>query len=253
MSQTIYKMAGRKDPFARIPNELLADDRVSWRAKGILSYLCGKPDGWKMRVADLCNHGTEGEFAVRSALKELRKAGYAQLCQVRENGKIKQWVWKVSDTAIFLDGGNQDVGKPDVGKRDHSKKESNKTDLKKKKTEATSAVADARSLSDFSAMWKPIAGTKQEKLSRVKRPKEYPSEREFDEYVDTSLLELGMGKRPDLYSTLCDRKWHHWDTVAHKWVPIRDWKCYVQALDEKMSKATAHDTSGVAFRMPHAR
>jgi hypothetical protein len=122
-----------------------------------------------------------------------------------------------------------------------------------KESKETADESAALSVSDYSAVWKPISGTKQEKLNRIRPPRDYPSELEFDEYVENSmLLELGQGKRADLYSTLCDRKWHHWDTVGHKWVPIRSWQNYIQALDEKMSKATAHDFSGKAFRMPHS-
>jgi len=101
MSQTIYKMAGSKDPFARIPHTMLEDDRLSWKAKGILAYLCGKPNGWKMRVSDIANHGTEGKHAIRAALNELRDAGYAEFHQSREHGIFKEGCGKVSDTPIF--------------------------------------------------------------------------------------------------------------------------------------------------------
>jgi hypothetical protein len=62
--------------FVQIDKAVFEDDRLSFKAKGILGYLLTKPDGWKVIVKDLCNHSTDGERAVYSGLNELRKYGY---------------------------------------------------------------------------------------------------------------------------------------------------------------------------------
>ena len=126
MSQNIIIMAKQRDPFARVTKSMLADSKISWRAKGILSYLLGKPSGWKLKISDVRKHGTEGERAVRSALKELRGHGYAELSAVRDGCRIVEWVWKVSDSPIFkkLDGRNAHLGATELdGRNEHVENE----------------------------------------------------------------------------------------------------------------------------------
>lgn len=238
----IYKMAGKLDPFARIPHTLLTDSRLSWKAKGILAYLCGKPDGWKMRVADLVKQGTDGKSAVRAALDELRAHGYAEYVQPRASkGAFLEGEWKISDSPIFSPLTDfRDAEKPDAGNRDHSKKELSKKYCRKKESKEskeTPSVEGARDVQEFDATWKPISGTKAEQLRVIRPPRDYPSERVFDEYIETAELDhIGMGKRGDLYGDLCDRKWQHWN--GRRWHAITDWRAYVAGLDAKMEEAT---------------
>jgi hypothetical protein len=67
------------------------DNRLSWKSKGILTYLLSKPDGWKVIVKDIVKHGIDGERAVYSALKELKKYGYYHKYPVREGQRIVRW------------------------------------------------------------------------------------------------------------------------------------------------------------------
>lgn len=81
----------------------------------MLTYLMGKPDDWKLRVTDLVNRGTDGKHSIRAALKELRAFGYASLVQIRDKGKVAEWVWKVSDSCVFSpDSDFQEVGFQEV-------------------------------------------------------------------------------------------------------------------------------------------
>ena len=144
---TIY-LHKTDDPFARIPKDLLNDKSLSWKAKGILSYLLGKKQGWKAQVQDIVNHGADGEEAVRSGLKELRTAGYAKLFRlVGEHGKAVEWVLKVADTPIFIKS-EPDPGKPASGKaRTWESQRLGNTDLSKKEEskieESKNVVANA--------------------------------------------------------------------------------------------------------------
>lgn len=86
-----------EDPFSRVNKDMLKDSVLSWKAKGILSYLLGQKQGWKAQVSDLVNKSKDGESSVRAGLKELRDNHYAKLEQLREAGKVKEWVLRVSD------------------------------------------------------------------------------------------------------------------------------------------------------------
>jgi hypothetical protein len=85
----IIRITKTTDPFARIPKTVLNDKRLSWRAKGILSYLLGKPKDWIVQTNDVINHSTEGRDAVRAAFKELQQCGYAVLINT---GNGREWL-----------------------------------------------------------------------------------------------------------------------------------------------------------------
>lgn len=88
----------RKDRFTTIDNEVLQNPLLSWRAKGILTYLVGKPKDWTTRVADLINRSTEGRDAVRTAIAELKDHGYMVTLLIRDDyGKIVDNETYVSD------------------------------------------------------------------------------------------------------------------------------------------------------------
>jgi len=74
----------RKERFTTIDNAPLNDPNLSWRAKGILTYLIGKPADWTVRIADLVNRSKEGRDAVRTAIQELKDSGYCVTVQKRD-------------------------------------------------------------------------------------------------------------------------------------------------------------------------
>lgn len=130
----IVRVSKREDPWARIPKAVLGDKSLSWKAKGLLSYLLGKPNDWKLRVGDLMKQSTDGEVAVYSGLNELRTAGYAILTSTpRVNGQFvgNDWVIYDSPHLGFPDAGKPDLDKPDLENLDLSKSEETKNDLTK--------------------------------------------------------------------------------------------------------------------------
>ncbi|WP_125705507.1 helix-turn-helix domain-containing protein [Lacticaseibacillus daqingensis] len=93
------KRAPRKQHFTIIPNAALEDDGLSFKARGLLSYMLSKSDDWVFYERELIEHTTEGRAAVRSALKELEACGYLIREQGRRNGGgFGNSVWTVFDT-----------------------------------------------------------------------------------------------------------------------------------------------------------
>jgi hypothetical protein len=79
----------KRRPFAvSVPVATLEDRRLSWRARGILVGLMGKPDGWDVRSDAIARDGKEGREAVRTALRELYAHGYIRIVRhySRETG-----------------------------------------------------------------------------------------------------------------------------------------------------------------------
>jgi hypothetical protein len=76
--------------YASIENKVLNDNRLSYRARGILVYLLSKPSGWSVRSEDVVNNGTEGRDSIRACFRELKKLRYARL--VPNPGGGSQWI-----------------------------------------------------------------------------------------------------------------------------------------------------------------
>lgn len=214
MSQNIQIIARREDPFARVTKSMLDDPRLSWRAKGIMAYLLGKPPEWKMRVADLTNHAPEGETATRRALNELRAFGYASLSQSRlSSGRMGEWVWKICDYPIFA----PDVEKPNPVapnpvNRHHSKKDENKNDLTKNSTKDDNFF-EKKAVVHFSQI-------------------EYPSESQLEEFIEENELDGLVNGRQDLHGDLVRADWR--DGKGRK---IKNWQAYITGLNETIINA----------------
>lgn len=79
------------------------DKRLTWEARGLLVYLLGKPDHWKVSTHALINEtvGTRkhsGRDSVRAILGELMSAGYMVRIVARaEQGKVAGYDYIVSE------------------------------------------------------------------------------------------------------------------------------------------------------------
>lgn len=111
-SRTIVRVQkNRENPYAMINKEIFNDDRLSWKAKGLIGYFLSKPDDWKIYVSDLIKRGKDGERAVRSGLKELEMCGYLENNSLRdERGRIIRWEKVVHEYPISPDHQNSNLG-----------------------------------------------------------------------------------------------------------------------------------------------
>jgi len=119
---SIIKTSFKEHPFAQIDKRMLENPALSWRAKGLLSYLLSKPDNWQIRTADLIAKSVEGRDAVYSILKELIKARYIITEQALVQGKfagVNYTVYEVPLTGLPYTVEPDPVA-PDPAKPDHS-------------------------------------------------------------------------------------------------------------------------------------
>lgn len=63
-------------PFSQTPNDVSNDPRLSWKAKGIWTYIQSKPDDWDFASDRMAKSATDGRDSTRSGLAELEKYGY---------------------------------------------------------------------------------------------------------------------------------------------------------------------------------
>lgn len=83
--QTIFRtIKNAENPFVMIDRRPLEDDKLSWKAKGVLAYLLSRPDNWIVRLGDLVKRSPDGVYAVRGAIKELKDAGHVSIREIRD-------------------------------------------------------------------------------------------------------------------------------------------------------------------------
>ena len=104
------------DPFTRVPNSAVNDDRLDLKARGLLLLMLSLPDHWVFRERNLADKAGVGREAVRSAMAKLIEAGYVVRRREAEGGKPPVVVTEVYDTAQTPN--LAEVGKPEVGKPD---------------------------------------------------------------------------------------------------------------------------------------
>jgi hypothetical protein len=103
--------APREDRFTVLNRSIIADDRLSYRALGLLVYLLDKPDNWRVEATDLGRGDSrEGRDAIRTALTELAERGY--LVRRRLRNDKGQWL---TETYLYETPGHTDDGFPGVG------------------------------------------------------------------------------------------------------------------------------------------
>lgn len=99
--KTIFRNASRAANFVQLPNDLVRDASLSFKARGVLCMLLSNIDTWKVHVGWIEEQGTEGREAVQGAVRELEAAGYMSHQQrQRELGKFSGSVWTVYDTPL---------------------------------------------------------------------------------------------------------------------------------------------------------
>ena len=66
-------------------NHHLKDKNLSFKAKGLLSYMLSLPDDWDYSLEGLCNIGKDNLTSVKTALKELKDNYYVKVNKLMPN------------------------------------------------------------------------------------------------------------------------------------------------------------------------
>lgn len=90
--------APRNVGFTTVQNDFIDDDRLSFRAKGVMIYILSKPDHWSISERHLADEGPDGRSAVATALKELETTGYLQRTRHRHDDGTFTWKSVVFET-----------------------------------------------------------------------------------------------------------------------------------------------------------
>ena len=87
-------------PFTQVPNNLLYNPDISFKAKGLWAYMSAKPDGWNFSADRIAEETKEERKAILAGLKELSKNGYIT-AKKKSDGRIEYTLhWEVARTSV---------------------------------------------------------------------------------------------------------------------------------------------------------
>lgn len=85
---TFFKRPKKIRDFTTLDCTVVRMPHLSWKAKGLHTYLMQLPEDWRLSLEDLINRSTDGRDSTKSAIKELEKAGLFLRKTIREKGKF---------------------------------------------------------------------------------------------------------------------------------------------------------------------
>lgn len=100
--QSRIRRGRKQNRFTTIDNEPLEKDTLSWKAKGILTYLMSKPEDWEVKLWQLKQASKDGRDSTEAGLRELIEHGYIKRTRLKDaKGRFCGYDYVVSDIAIF--------------------------------------------------------------------------------------------------------------------------------------------------------
>ena len=93
----------RPEKYTTVSNVHINDDRLSWKATALLTYLLSKPNDWTVYIKQLAKAKKDGIKAVYSGIKELKECGYIEHVFIRgEDGKMHHGEYIVHEEPIAI-------------------------------------------------------------------------------------------------------------------------------------------------------
>lgn len=96
---TVIRKA-KKDNYTIVSNEYIRNVNLSWKAKGLMTYLLHLPPTWKINTKHLEKQATDGRHSLKKALQELQEHGYLSHENIREKGKFSGHIWHIYEEPI---------------------------------------------------------------------------------------------------------------------------------------------------------
>lgn len=192
MSETYFVKQHRKENFTILDNTCIRDSNLSWKAKGVHTYLMSLPDDWKIHISEIVNHSCDGKAALYSAIQMLEHYGYIKkIRNRRKDGCFENTVYQIfeapeeiaSDAEVHPLSDFSDVDNPVLDNR--TLLTTNILNTDKQRTELTnsdckSETEQSVSESVFVNIIKSLFGG------------EYPFDKNFEEAVLKHLADAGV-------------------------------------------------------------
>jgi hypothetical protein len=82
--QSCFIREKKEKNFTVMSNYHLRSEKLSWKAKGVFSYLLSLPDDWVIYLSELKKHATDGRDSLRTAIKELEENGFISKKRIKD-------------------------------------------------------------------------------------------------------------------------------------------------------------------------
>ncbi|WP_245336571.1 helix-turn-helix domain-containing protein [Staphylococcus sp. GDY8P31P] len=111
------------------------DENISWKAKGIMSYLFSKPDDWQIYQTQLEKVSKDGKASVRSTINELINNGYmTRQSRRKTNGDFDGYDYTLHEYPIKngvrkMEDAKMEIAKMEIAKSDTTNNNSTNNDL----------------------------------------------------------------------------------------------------------------------------
>ena len=111
------KFGALKGSYTKLPNELLNDQTLSWKAKGLFCFMASKKDSYNFTMRSIAKQFIDGKAAIYSAMDELKDRGWVSYYR-NLDGTGKYILYTTLETTLTPDPDNQDEPKPDPDNQD---------------------------------------------------------------------------------------------------------------------------------------
>lgn len=113
-NKTNFLRVKKTENYVVINKDFLKNRNLSWKAKGILTYILSLPNDWILNISELQNHSKDGSDSLYSGMKELIKYGYVSKKKIKKAGKFSGVEYTISEQPFNLQ--SPYAGKPDTEK-----------------------------------------------------------------------------------------------------------------------------------------
>lgn len=90
----------KANPYVMINKQCINDNRLTWAAKGLHTYLLSLPDDWTIYVNELVKHTSAGRDHTYTVIRELISCGYMQRFEYRYKGKVVESSYVVYENPV---------------------------------------------------------------------------------------------------------------------------------------------------------
>ena len=109
---SVFKIEKNQN-YTVMSNHHLRDRNLSYKAKGLLSFMLSLPDDWDYSLAGLCSISKESRDGIRSILKELQEHHYVEIEKVRGNKGYFEYNYLIYEIPHFEEH-EHDENNPDM-------------------------------------------------------------------------------------------------------------------------------------------
>ena len=93
------KLINKTQGFTIISSNILRDENLSIRDRGLLCTLFSLPDNWEFSIKGLTKILPDGKDTIRASLQRLEKLGYLKRVQVKDSiGRFSGYDYQLSET-----------------------------------------------------------------------------------------------------------------------------------------------------------